>query len=349
MLPKVSIIIPVYNVEPYIGECIQSVMRQTYGGMIECILVDDCSTDNSIGVAEQLIKVYQGPIDFKVLHHEHNRGVSAARNTGVDDADGDYIYFLDSDDWILDDCIENLTQPIGFEQYDFVIGHYLRDGKDSLVTCPEGEYHRIGLIPMARSGFPVSVCNKLFRKGFLIDNQLSFEVGKIYEDSIFSFDLACVERKYYVVKAITYYYRRREDSIITCKNQSAKIVGCVALFQSLRDRARQDKYKNIDGIYDYYLFWVKRVFSWISRFEMDEAMLDYIQNETKGFLDVIPNIRYLSNKHDRLIYFFCRKDQTYLRFQYVRQQYADKYANRLSGRIMRNLLGMIPSKKSCNS
>ena len=74
-------------------------------------------------------------------------------------------------------------------------------------------------------------------------------------------------------------------------------------------------------------------------------MLDYVQRETQGFLDVIPNIRYLSNKHDRVIYFFCKKKQTYSRYQYVRQQYSEKYAHRLSGRIMRNLLGLIPSKR----
>lgn len=355
MLPKVSIIIPVYNVEPYIEECLKSVMRQTYLGMMECILIDDCGTDNSMEVAEQLIEDYNGPIDFKVLHHEHNLGPSAARNTGIDAACGDYIYFLDSDDWISDDCIEKLTQPLGLEQYDFVIGHCEREGKDSLVTCSEGEYHK-GVMksdgrsrgknkPIGRSGIAVAVWNRLFRKSFLIDNQLYFEVGKIFEDSIFSFDLACIERKYYVVNAITYYYRKRENSITTTTNHYAKIKGYVGLFQSFRDRVSQDKYKNLDRIYDYYLFWVKRVFRWISRIEMDETMLNYVQKETQGFLDVIPDIRYLSNKHDRLLYFFCRKDQTYSRFQYVLQQYTNKYANRLSGRIMRNLLGVIPSKK----
>jgi len=124
-------------------------------------------------------------------------------------------------------------------------------------------------------------------------------------------------------------------------NKSDMISGYVGLFQSLRDRVRQDKYKNLDGIYDYYMLWVKRALGMISRFEMDESMLDYVQKETKDYLDVIPGIRYLSNKHDRLIYFFCKKDQTYLRFQYVTQQ----YANRLSGRIMRNLLNLISSKK----
>ena len=354
MLPKISIIIPIYNVEPYIEECLQSVMRQTYKGKIECILVDDCGTDNSMEVTERLIEVYNGPIKFNVLHHEHNRGLSAARNTGMDAACGDYVYFLDSDDWISDDCIERLTHPLSFEQFDFVVGNYSRNGKDSFVTCPEGEYYKNGLKPIdsgkksksiGSDGIPVSACNKLFRKKFLIDNQLFFETGKVYEDTIFSFDLGCVEKKYYVVKSITYYYRNREESITTRKNQSAKLVDYIGLFQCLRDRVKQDKYKNLYGIYDYYLFWVKRVFQRISTVAMDETMLDYVQKETNGFLDVIPNIRCLSNKHDRLIYLFCKKDQTYSRFQFVMKQYADKYANQLSGRIIRNLLGLIPSKK----
>lgn len=351
MLPRVSIIVPIYNVEPYVEECIQSVMRQSYGGMIECILVDDCGTDKSMEIAERLVAEYEGPIEFRVLHHEKNQGLSAARNTGIDVARGEYVYFLDSDDWISDDCIERLTQPLGFEKYDFVVGHYERDGRDRLVSYPEGEYHDFGL---RRNGYrgrglkktyrkkiPVSSCNKLFRKAFLIENQLLFEVGKVQEDSIFSFDLACIERKFYVVNAITYHYRRRENSISTCKNQFVKIVGLVGFFQSIKDRVRQDKYKSIDGIYNHYMFYLKKVFRWISTVEMDETTLAYVQKETKGFLDIIPNIRYLDNKHDRLIYFFCKKDQTYLRYQYIMQ----RYPNRLSGRIIRNLLNLIPPKK----
>ena len=123
------------------------------------------------------------------------------------------------------------------------------------------------------------------------------------------------------------------------------IMDFVVLFQTIRDRVRWEKYKDLDGIYDYYLYWVKRIFYFISRVEKDDTILTYVQKETQGFLDVIPNISYLNNKHDKLLYFFCRKDQTYSRFQYVRQQYTDKYSNRLSGRIMRNLLNLIPSKK----
>ena len=120
--PKISIIIPIYNVEEYITECLQSVMRQTYKGEIECILVDDCGTDNSIAVAERHIADYKGPIEFRVLHHVRNRGLSAARNTGTDAATGDYIYYLDSDDYISDDCLEVLAEPLKKREYEMILG-----------------------------------------------------------------------------------------------------------------------------------------------------------------------------------------------------------------------------------
>ena len=87
---NVSIIIPVYNVSLYIERCIKSVMNQTYQD-IECILVNDASPDNSITIAERLIADYDGSIQFRILNHEHNKGQSAARNTGIKAASGDYI------------------------------------------------------------------------------------------------------------------------------------------------------------------------------------------------------------------------------------------------------------------
>ena len=81
---KVSIIIPVYNVSAYIERCVKSVMSQTYSGDIECILVNDATPDDSIAIAEHLIADYNGPFQFLILSHDHNRGQSAARNTGID-------------------------------------------------------------------------------------------------------------------------------------------------------------------------------------------------------------------------------------------------------------------------
>ena len=102
---KVTIIIPIYNVAPFVADCIHSVMCQTWQEPLECILVDDCGTDDSMAVVERTLQDYQGPVDFRIVRHEHNRGLSAARNTGLDNATGDYVYFLDSDDEVTPDCI----------------------------------------------------------------------------------------------------------------------------------------------------------------------------------------------------------------------------------------------------
>ena len=92
--PSVSIIVPIYNVEPYVEACVRSVMSQTYRGSIECIMVDDCGSDGSVQIVEKIIEGYDGSIQFMMLHHNHNRGLSAARNTGLNAASGDYLFFF---------------------------------------------------------------------------------------------------------------------------------------------------------------------------------------------------------------------------------------------------------------
>lgn len=82
----ISVIVPIYNVENYILECLQSVAAQTKTKNVECILVDDCGTDNSVKVAEQFISAYKGDISFALFHHSENKGLSAARNTGIKNA-----------------------------------------------------------------------------------------------------------------------------------------------------------------------------------------------------------------------------------------------------------------------
>ena len=94
---KVSIIIPIYNVESYIANCLHSVFNQTYKDL-EIILVDDCGTDKSMNIAMESINKYKSSFYIKVIHHKENKGLSAARNSGIKEATGDYIYFLDSDD-----------------------------------------------------------------------------------------------------------------------------------------------------------------------------------------------------------------------------------------------------------
>lgn len=90
---NISVVVPAYNVASYVERCLLSVLQQTRPAE-ECLIIDDASTDNSIALCERLIANYDGPTRFKILHHDHNRGLSAARNTGIDAATGNYIYFM---------------------------------------------------------------------------------------------------------------------------------------------------------------------------------------------------------------------------------------------------------------
>jgi len=106
---KISVVIPVYNVAPYIEQCLCSIMAQTIDDM-EVLIVDDCGTDDSISIAKKLISEYTGNKIFKILQRKNNGGLSAARNTGIDAAKGDYITFVDSDDYIAPMMYEKLLQ-----------------------------------------------------------------------------------------------------------------------------------------------------------------------------------------------------------------------------------------------
>ena len=122
---KISIIIPVYNVENFIRRCLESVANQVYPN-IEVILIDDASPDKSIDIAKEFINTYKYSNIFKIIIHEQNRGLSAARNTGIKNSTGDYLYFLDSDDELYDkNAISILAENAAETHADVVIGNYM--------------------------------------------------------------------------------------------------------------------------------------------------------------------------------------------------------------------------------
>lgn len=217
---KISVIIPVYNVAPYIAACLQSVMRQTTQAALECILVDDCGPDNSMEVVNETLQSYSGPIDFKIVRHTQNRGLSAARNTGLAAATGDYIYFLDSDDEITPDCIERLSAPLQKEPYDLTIGECRIEGGSLpgvALQLPEGTILRDKEILHAyrlQQWYMMSV-NKLYRTAFLRSNALQFKEGILHEDELWSFQIASLATSLAVITHETYIYKLRQGSITT--------------------------------------------------------------------------------------------------------------------------------------
>ncbi len=208
----VSIIVPVYNVERYLDACLESIRRQTYKN-IEIIIVEDCSTDGSLEAA----KAHLVDERVRLIQHQHNGGLSAARNTGIRAALGQYTMFVDSDDVIDRALVEvcfHCASRTGAEvvTYDFIP---FNDG-DSVSDIIE---NKLGL-----SGRYTSLGHEYFRlphfawlkfieTRLLHQNKLSFPEGLYYEDWPFHWSLGLVSKKIFQLEPSFYHYRQRETSI----------------------------------------------------------------------------------------------------------------------------------------
>lgn len=219
---KISIIIPIYNVEPYIENCLYSVFNQTYKN-IEIILIDDCGTDKSIEIANKVITLYQTSHNIKIIHHKQNQGLSAARNSGVKIATGDYIYFLDSDDSLPPNAINTLVRPIiKHPSIDFVIGEMQTTGK-KIVSYPLSLSGNLNtnediIITYLQNKWNAMACNKLINREFFMKYNLYFMEGFLHEDIDFSLRLAISAHYMAFCNEITYFYFIRNNSITTYKN-----------------------------------------------------------------------------------------------------------------------------------
>ena len=219
---SISIIIPIYHVEKYIERCLLSVMNQEgYDGDIECILVDDCTPDKSMQIAQTLIERYHGPIRFQVLHNHENQGLSCSRNNGLSYAKGDYIFFLDSDDYISKDCILCLSRQLYLFDgvIDIVIGNSFeyRNGKywqERGATPSILRDHTDIMRRFLQIDIPMMAWNKLIRKQLLVENHLLFEPQMVHEDELWSFQLYDVVQNVVLISDVTYFYEQHTDSIM---------------------------------------------------------------------------------------------------------------------------------------
>ena len=219
---RVSVIIPVYNVEHYIVECLRSVSAQTTGADIECIIVDDKGTDKSIHIAEEYVATYKDctKVDFRIIYRERNGGLSAARNTGIKAATGEYLYFLDSDDTIVPQCIETLLNIADKHGgVDLLPALYIRENNDmeqfGCHSFPEFSDDR-SLIKRSLLDYdkiPVTAANRLIRRELITENNLFFKEGIIHEDNYWSFFLAKYVKRMAFCAEKLYYYRETPGSI----------------------------------------------------------------------------------------------------------------------------------------
>jgi len=223
--PVISIIIPIYNVELYVEDCIRSVMQQSFTGPLECILVDDCGTDNSMAIVDKMISDYDGPIHFIVLHHDHNRGLSAARNTGIKEASGEFLMFIDSDDQVRPGFCQEAYTCAERHHADLVMFSHIRikeDGEEEKGFTQEYRYSSDGyltqheLMDIILMDEGTATWNKLYQKNLF--DEVSFPEGLLYEDEGTIYKLIMKASCIYYLDTILYDHYCHQGSITTQKN-----------------------------------------------------------------------------------------------------------------------------------
>jgi glycosyltransferase involved in cell wall biosynthesis len=218
--PKISIIIPIYNVEQYLERCIESILFQSYKNY-EIILVNDGSTDNSSLICDK----YSEKFSFIKAIHKNNGGLSDARNMGINHATGDYILFIDSDDFIADNSLININDTIQEDLYVDVIFlnafKYFNNGnkiplgdgyaKSNIFNKPQNEvFKHIASLPK----FPGSACTKLIRRSIIVEYNLYFEKGRTAEDLDWCMQLYLKANRFNYCNCDYYYYRQQRANSI---------------------------------------------------------------------------------------------------------------------------------------
>lgn len=217
MQKLVSIIVPVYNVAQYLERCLTSLVGQTYQN-IEIILVDDGSTDAS----GEICDAWQKKDDRIKVFHKTNGGLSDARNCGMQGVSGEYICFIDSDDWLDLQFVEVLLGALMDTEADIAECRYLCTDKSDII--PGAQYFQYDpavfagkecFLHFLTNHFQVSVCNKIYRKEIL-ENQ-PFQDGVYHEDEFWTYKIFSKARKVCLLNYTGYYYFQRNGSIIHSK------------------------------------------------------------------------------------------------------------------------------------
>jgi glycosyltransferase involved in cell wall biosynthesis len=235
--PKVSVIIPMYNAEKYLAICLESILIQTLTDY-EVILVDDCSTDNSCAVAESYLEKFGGRL--KIITLEENTGSGAVpRNVGLEFSRGKYIFFMDSDDLIIDTALETLYDLAEDSQAEVLyMGMYFWCDEEPVPKnigehyCPNNYF--AGKTNLEPEDIPARIEKllstyfwwppwaKFFRRDFLINNNIKFPKVTISEDILQTFKVICLAKKILQISPTLYVHRVNRNSILHSKRSPEK-------------------------------------------------------------------------------------------------------------------------------
>lgn len=245
-----SIIIPIYNVEPYIEKCLKSCIHQKDApkDSYEIILVNDGTKDNSMDIVRKVLSEYHGAVPVKIINQE-NAGLSAARNSGMTQAEGEYVWFVDSDDWIDEQSVQRIVSELQKEEIDILQMPYkliyennkpeeIEQVKEIKEPIPGPKVMRITRLPNLTQ-------SRIYNRKFLQDNDLKFTPGILHEDAEFKPRAIWKAKKIKTLNAPLYYYLKREkDSItasFTMRNAEGRLYGVKSMYDFSKDLSSKER------------------------------------------------------------------------------------------------------------
>lgn len=245
-----SIIIPVYNVESYIKKCLLSCIEQkgVSTNDYEIIIVNDGTKDNSMDIVRDTIESQNSSVNVKLINQK-NMGLSAARNTGTEHSQGEYVWFVDSDDWIDEDSVKNIILALRKENVDILQMPYKLIFEDQRSS----EIEQISIIDNTLSGkecmkitrFPNLTQSRIYNRNFLIQNQLYFTYGILHEDAEFKPRAIWQAKKIRTLNIPCYNYLKRDKGSITSsftlRNAEGRWYGVKSIYQFSKDLPFKDK------------------------------------------------------------------------------------------------------------
>lgn len=232
---NISVIIPIYNVEAYIERCLLSVMNQTFTEGVECILVNDCTPDNSIKIAENLINKYKGDILFRIISHKCNRGIAASRNTGLYTATGTYILYIDSDDYIERTMLEEMYTEAIRTNADIVESNFYRDygnykqiAEANRALLSKEEHLQKTILRI----IPITIWGRLIKKTLFTMHSIKCIEGINFgEDYYILIQLLYYTNKYSYINMPLYNYNKVNIKALTSQNNLQRIKSDIKTFQ----------------------------------------------------------------------------------------------------------------------
>lgn len=258
-----SIIMPIFNVEAYIRECLESILNNDFDNL-ELICIDDCSADRSIDIVHEYKK---NDSRIKIIKNEKNKGLSFSRNKGIEEAIGKYIWFIDSDDRVKRNVIREIIEKAEHYNTDillFDVDVFSSDvGREELMSkrrygaeeniCKIGEEVFINYI--GNGLWDSAVWRRLYRRDFIINNRLFFQDGLINEDVLHSFLSILRAKRVVYTKNVVYEYRVRDGSITTdSRNDSHRVASFCVILKIIADRYYCTKEHTLKKAIDSFLY-----------------------------------------------------------------------------------------------